>query len=88
MINGVQERLSKNSGYGTNLEGEWSEVMLAIEACHVRLYFRKERIPTQVIDLLIQKAVHDMGCPRVATDIRKLHPFAGLEMSKLMRETV
>ncbi|KAK9894588.1 hypothetical protein P389DRAFT_98593 [Cystobasidium minutum MCA 4210] len=37
-------------GYGTNLEGEWSEVMLAIEACH--------------------DAVHKMGCPRVATDIR------------------
>ncbi|KAH8923504.1 hypothetical protein BT69DRAFT_156024 [Atractiella rhizophila] len=37
-------------GYGTGLEGEWTDVMKAIEACH--------------------EAVHKMGCPRIATDIR------------------
>ncbi|KAM0792274.1 hypothetical protein ACM66B_004966 [Microbotryomycetes sp. NB124-2] len=37
-------------GYGTGLEGEYSDVMKAIEACH--------------------EAVHAMGCPRIATDIR------------------
>lgn len=37
-------------GYGTGIEGEWQEVMKAIELCH--------------------EAVHSMGCPRVATDIR------------------
>ncbi|KAI5475400.1 NicO-domain-containing protein [Pseudohyphozyma bogoriensis] len=40
----------KLHGYGTGLEGEYSEVMKAIEACH--------------------EAVHAMGCPRIATDIR------------------
>jgi len=37
-------------GYGTNLEGPWSEVVKAIHDCHA--------------------AVHAMGAPRVATDIR------------------
>lgn len=37
-------------GYGTGLEGEWSDVMRTIEAVH--------------------EALHRMGCPRVATDIR------------------
>ncbi|KAG8838389.1 hypothetical protein FRB91_007643, partial [Serendipita sp. 411] len=37
-------------GYGTNLEGPWSEVCKAIQDCH--------------------KAVHELGAPRVATDIR------------------
>ncbi|GAA5989375.1 hypothetical protein JCM10908_001282 [Rhodotorula pacifica] len=37
-------------GYGTGLEGEYSEVMKVIEQCH--------------------NAIHAMGCPRIATDIR------------------
>ncbi|GHJ83807.1 hypothetical protein NliqN6_0209 [Naganishia liquefaciens] len=37
-------------GYGTNVEGPWSQVMDAIKACH--------------------EAVHAMGTPRIATDIR------------------
>ena len=35
---------------GTNLEGEWDEVMGAIENCHKRL--------------------HEMGVPRIATQIK------------------
>ncbi|GAA6051176.1 hypothetical protein JCM3770_002575 [Rhodotorula araucariae] len=37
-------------GYGTGLEGEFSDVMKVIEQCH--------------------DALHKMGCPRIATDIR------------------
>ncbi|BGP38018.1 UPF0045 protein M15 [Rhodotorula kratochvilovae] len=37
-------------GYGTGVEGEFSEVMKVIEECH--------------------EALHKMGCPRIATDIR------------------
>ncbi|KAF8891194.1 hypothetical protein BD779DRAFT_1643324, partial [Infundibulicybe gibba] len=40
----------KMHGYGTNLEGPWSQVSKAIHDCHA--------------------AVHAMGGPRVATDIR------------------
>lgn len=36
--------------YGTNLEGEWDEVMAAIKRCH--------------------QVVHEMGAPRVSTNIR------------------
>ncbi|KAF8511138.1 hypothetical protein BU17DRAFT_77562 [Hysterangium stoloniferum] len=38
------------SGYGTNLEGPWTAVCNAIQACHA--------------------AVHAMGAPRIATDVR------------------
>ncbi|CDZ97422.1 Thiamin/hydroxymethyl pyrimidine-binding protein-like, putative [Phaffia rhodozyma] len=37
-------------GYGTNVEGPWSQVMAVIGECH--------------------QAVHKMGTPRIATDIR------------------
>ncbi|GAO49148.1 hypothetical protein SAICODRAFT_34261 [Saitoella complicata NRRL Y-17804] len=37
-------------GYGTGLEGDFTEVCEAIRKCH--------------------EAVHEMGCPRIATDIR------------------
>jgi len=37
-------------GYGTNLEGPWSQVVQAIHDCHA--------------------AVHKIGAPRIATDIR------------------
>ncbi|EIN07041.1 hypothetical protein PUNSTDRAFT_53446 [Punctularia strigosozonata HHB-11173 SS5] len=40
----------KMHGYGTNIEGPWSEVSKAIHDCHA--------------------AVHAMGAPRIATDIR------------------
>jgi len=40
----------KMHGYGTNLEGPWSQVSKAIYDCHA--------------------AVHAMGAPRIATDIR------------------
>jgi uncharacterized protein (TIGR00106 family) len=36
--------------YGTNLEGDWDEVMAAIKRCH--------------------EVVHEMGAPRVSTNIR------------------
>lgn len=36
--------------YGTNLEGEWDEVMAAIKRCH--------------------EVVHEMGAPRISTNIR------------------
>lgn len=35
--------------YGTNIEGEWDEVMAAIKACHVRLHgMGAPRIHTQL----------------------------------------
>ncbi|GJJ12526.1 hypothetical protein Clacol_006769 [Clathrus columnatus] len=37
-------------GYGTNIEGPWTQVCEAIKACH--------------------EAVHVLGIPRIATDIR------------------
>ncbi|KAK2466837.1 hypothetical protein APHAL10511_001095 [Amanita phalloides] len=37
-------------GYGTNIEGPWSQVVQAIHDCHA--------------------AVHAMGAPRIATDVR------------------
>ena len=37
-------------GYGTNVEGEWDEVMAAIKRCH--------------------QVLHEMGAPRVSTNIR------------------
>lgn len=40
----------KLHGYGTNLEGPWSQVCKAIHDCHA--------------------AVHAMGAPRIATDVR------------------
>jgi len=40
----------KMHGYGTNIEGPWSAVCQAIQACHA--------------------AVHAMGVPRIATDVR------------------
>lgn len=36
--------------YGTNLEGEWEDVMAAIKRCH--------------------EVVHEMGAPRISTNIR------------------
>lgn len=49
--------------------------MLAIEACHVRVHLRSSTVSVCILTVLLQKAVHDMGCPRVATDIRKLRLF-------------
>lgn len=36
--------------YGTNIEGEWDEVMEAVKKCH--------------------EVVHQMGAPRISTNIR------------------
>ena len=44
---GLEPRLHAN---GTNVEGEWDEVMTALKTCHERL--------------------HEMGVPRVATNLR------------------
>ena len=47
--------------------------MRAIEACHVNIAIlskRSERGKHVERFLRIQQAVHDMGCPRVATDVR------------------
>lgn len=47
---------------------EWEDVMRAIEACHV-----SQNPPVRCSMLAesdIQEAVHAMGCPRIATDIR------------------
>jgi uncharacterized protein (TIGR00106 family) len=47
LTSGLSYELHAN---GTNLEGEWEEVMLAIKTCHERL--------------------HEMGVPRIATQIK------------------
>jgi uncharacterized protein (TIGR00106 family) len=47
LASGLSYELHAN---GTNLEGEWEEVMLAIKTCHERL--------------------HEMGVPRIATQIK------------------
>jgi uncharacterized protein (TIGR00106 family) len=44
---GLQHELHAN---GTNVEGDWDEVMAAIRRCH--------------------EALHDMGVPRIHTDIK------------------
>jgi uncharacterized protein (TIGR00106 family) len=51
------EKLLKESGlkiklhaYGTNIEGEWDDVLVAIKRCH--------------------EVVHDMGAPRISTNLR------------------
>jgi uncharacterized protein (TIGR00106 family) len=44
---GLQHALHAN---GTNVEGDWDEVMAAIRRCH--------------------EALHDMGVPRIHTDIK------------------
>lgn len=44
---GLEPKLHAN---GTNIEGEWDQVMGAVKACHERL--------------------HDMGVPRIATNLR------------------
>jgi uncharacterized protein (TIGR00106 family) len=36
--------------YGTNVEGEWDDVMAAVKRCH--------------------EVVHEMGAPRISTNIR------------------
>ncbi len=44
---GLEPRLHAN---GTNVEGEWDEIMAALKRCHEKL--------------------HEMGAPRVATNLR------------------
>jgi uncharacterized protein (TIGR00106 family) len=44
---GLEPQLHAN---GTNVEGEWDEIMAALKRCHERL--------------------HEMGAPRVATNLR------------------
>lgn len=53
----ICERILRESGlktmlhaYGTNVEGEWDDVMAAIKRCH--------------------EALHELGVPRISTNIR------------------